>query len=380
MFSSKIPSQLIGSAVLKNGKNFLFPISSAAINRTQVATLKATYGEKYPYAEPFPYKLKPYTTFHAYYDKALKRFNENSKIIVVEGNIAVGKSNFAKRLAAGFDMEYFGPLSDRAVFTNNDYKMDVRTLNDMLPESAKFYDLADFYKDPHPEKGTVGKLLINWYREKFFYYCEALKHLLNTGQGVVMATSVYSDAVYVNALRSVGWCTPEFVKYYRTLMNQSICELMKPHLTIYLDAPVDVIKERIQKRKIPSEVGARNLTEKYLKAIEDSYKNQFLPEFRYRLIIEELQWLKLEGEDKDDPRFEDWNRSDDDTLMEMRLFLENDIDKYHLFTMPQPWDCPEIMMKPDDQFVYDRLAEEHPVFKHRPGWSPELGHSVLFKF
>jgi len=50
------------------------------------------------------------------------------------------------------------------------------------------YDLAKFYADKHPEKGTVGKLQLTWYDHKFLDYANALKHVLNTGK---QASSLY---------------------------------------------------------------------------------------------------------------------------------------------------------------------------------------------
>ena len=36
--------------------------------------------------------------------------------------------------------------------------------------------------------------------------------------------------------------------YYYDYRDNSLCELLKPHLTIYLDAPVNVLKQRIKER------------------------------------------------------------------------------------------------------------------------------------
>merc|ERR1711976_925908 len=69
-----------------------------------VATLIPTHGEKFPYPEPWDYKKKPYTFWSQFTDRTRKRFNPNTKMIVVEGGPAVGKNEFAKRLAKNFDM------------------------------------------------------------------------------------------------------------------------------------------------------------------------------------------------------------------------------------------------------------------------------------
>ena len=40
---------------------------------------------------------------------------------------------------------------------------------------------------------------------------------------------------------------------------------------------------------------------------------------RYVQIAEELQLVKLEGEDNDDPKFTDWSRQDEDDWSKFRL-------------------------------------------------------------
>jgi len=47
-----------------------------------VATLRATFGEKYPYEEPFPYEQWPLHTFAWTMDYTEWRFCENSKVFL----------------------------------------------------------------------------------------------------------------------------------------------------------------------------------------------------------------------------------------------------------------------------------------------------------
>lgn len=55
---------------------------------------------------PYDYKNKDYGFISAIFDKTTKRFDENSKLIVIEGPIAAGKSKFAKELADELEMLY----------------------------------------------------------------------------------------------------------------------------------------------------------------------------------------------------------------------------------------------------------------------------------
>ncbi len=153
----------------------------AAVAPIQVATLKATWGEKYPYLPPYPYETKKYNLIREFLDNTSKRLNENSKIIVVEGNVACGKNDFAKRLAKSFDLMYVEPIMDDDCFILQENGFDVRDLNELLPKSAQFYDLQKFYSDPNPKSGVVGRLQLIWYKEKYEIYCKALQHMLSTG-------------------------------------------------------------------------------------------------------------------------------------------------------------------------------------------------------
>jgi len=365
----------------------------------RVATLKATHGEKYPYSAPFPYWKKKYNTLAAFLESTAWRFNENSKIIVVEGNVGVGKTEFAQSLAKEFDLKYFPPTLDSAVFfADNDWGYDSRKLDPLLPEGAKAYDLSRFLSDPHPERGTVGRLQLNWYECKFMDYALALKHLLSTGQGVVLVRSVYSDQVFVDAMRRMGYVTPQFVKYYADYRANSICDLLKPHMTIYLDAPISTLRERINARKDPREVGSKILSDKYLQTIADVYRDKFLPlmrksgevveidwkekatEMDMDVIAEELQLCTLEAEDSEDTKFADWTRNDEEDYTKLRLMLDDREMLLGLFMAPLPWECPEVMFTQDDAAAYARIVKEHPIYKFAPGWAPTLGHRTALKF
>jgi len=367
-------------------------------NAIQVATLKATYGGKYPYSKPFPYERKKYGLLESFYDKTIPRLNENSKVIVVEGNVGVGKTEFARKLATDFDMKFFPQSTDRDCFIRDDYGFDMRKLDEMLPPSAQSYDLAKFYADKHPEKGLVGKLQLQWYEKKYRDYMDALKHLLSTGQGVVLVRSVYSDSVFVEACRRMNWLTPNFVQYYYELRDNSICELWKPHLTIFLDAPIEVLRQRINKRNDPREVNSKVLSDEYLKTIQSFYRDKFLPSMRESgevveidwaevanemdmdMIVEELQLLKLEKEDPDDTKYEDWSRNEEDDYMNLRRFIDSEALTTGILTKELPYVCPEVLPTQDDAAALTRVLLEHPVFRYRAGWAPDLGHRPYLKF
>lgn len=82
-----------------------------------------------------------------------------SKVVILEGNIGVGKTTLACRLGRELD-----------------YRV-------MLEPTAKNPYLSKFYKDP---KNYALKLQLWIFRQRFMMYVEALKHLIETGKNVCL--------------------------------------------------------------------------------------------------------------------------------------------------------------------------------------------------
>jgi len=74
---------------LTNVQKILFRAPQSARHITGMA-LQATLGPKPKKPAPFPYKEKDYTFFNSMFDKTTSRFDENSKLIVLEGPVGIG--------------------------------------------------------------------------------------------------------------------------------------------------------------------------------------------------------------------------------------------------------------------------------------------------
>ena len=59
------------------------------------------------------------------------------QIIVIDGNVAVGKNDFGRKLAKDFDMRFYPSIGPDRVYINEDYGYDMRKMNDILPPSAR---------------------------------------------------------------------------------------------------------------------------------------------------------------------------------------------------------------------------------------------------
>lgn len=153
---------------------------------------------------PFPYKEKRYNFFRALFDPTESRLDENSKLIIVEGPPAAGKGLLAKELADDLGMAYF-PSPTMAENYINEYGYDLRQLDDQLPASCKSYDENDFLRDPMRMNGSkAARFQLSKLTFRYQRHLEALAHILNTGQGVVMDRSPHSDLVYITAMAKAG--------------------------------------------------------------------------------------------------------------------------------------------------------------------------------
>lgn len=75
---------------------------------------------------------------------------------------------------------------------------------------------------------------------------------------------------------------------YYDLRKNTLNELLRPHLVIYLHVPINKVQEKIKQRNNRVEVSSSALTPAYLKVMEDKYKQNYLKDIRY---IEFKQWF-----------------------------------------------------------------------------------------
>lgn len=255
---------------------------------------------------PYPYKDKGYTFLNAVFDNTLKRFDENTKVrefieikmvfgtklnvfqvIVVDGPIASGKSVFAKALADELEM-HFVPEASLDLLYVNSYGFDMRTLNSELPATTKCFDEKDFCRNP--KHRLASNFQIQKYILRFEQYVDSLAHLLSTGQGLVFDRSCYSDFVFMETMFRNNMINRDVRRVYNELKANTIGELLRPHLAIYLDVPVDKTMDNIKKRANEWELKSPILSEKYLSDMESIYKQQYLKDISVHAELLVYDW------------------------------------------------------------------------------------------
>lgn len=167
-------------------------------------------------------------------------------LIIVEGNISAGKSTLTRDLASSLGYRVF-----------------------LEPTSTNPY-LADFYREP---KKFALKMQVYLLRRRFHTYIEALKHVLETGQGAVLDRSIFSDWVFAEKNRLDGNIDVDGFFYYTSLRDQMLRDLPFPHVTLYLDVAAEECHKRIHGlRKRAAEVDS-GIPLAYLQGLDGCYRS-----------------------------------------------------------------------------------------------------------
>ncbi|XP_058831197.1 NADH dehydrogenase [ubiquinone] 1 alpha subcomplex subunit 10, mitochondrial [Topomyia yanbarensis] len=353
---------------------------------------KTLRGSNLSRPKPFPYLEKEYTAFQACKDVLFKtttsRFDENTKVVVVDGPIAAGKSAFAKELATELEMKYF-PESNMDSYYLNRYGYDMRQLDPQLPPNMRSFDTNNFLQDP--TNRNVATFQIRMMVLRYSQYIDALAHLFSTGEGVVLDRCVYSDFVFLEAMYKSGFISKAARSVYYDLVKNTFAELMKPHLVIYLDVPVQVVKDRIKKRAHPAEVNTKVLTDQYLKDMEQIYKQQYLKDIsnhaellvydwsdygETEVVVEDIERIDFDRFDKDDTHMRDWRMENEEEWTEARARYMNKPDLLNFFNVPR-YDVPELVVSPEDFKDWYDVWFEAPGMKFRKGYNVECGDTGI---
>uniref|UniRef100_A0A023FYU2 NADH dehydrogenase [ubiquinone] 1 alpha subcomplex subunit 10, mitochondrial n=1 Tax=Amblyomma parvum TaxID=251391 RepID=A0A023FYU2_AMBPA len=346
------------------------------------------FRERVQKPKPFPYETKTMRFWQFLFDSTLSRFDENTRMIVVEGNIASGKSALAKTIAEEFELKHFEEPSFDQIYVD-DYGFDNRTLDPFLPPSCRSCDIKKFYEDPHND--NVAIMQLHMYMLRFERHVDALVHMLNTGQGVVLERSCYSDFVFADTMRKFGYISNIAWKMYHKCRYYSLPQLLKPQLVIYLDAPSDILLQRIRERNRPEEVKSKVLTKAYLDEIESVYKQNYLRSVRKEtellmydwshfgdaeMVLDDIEHVDFEGylSDPYGPMMADWRKIDDVwNDYRYRLTAEKDEVMNHLYI--DLYDAPELYRSGEDEeemmLVLEKFRDKRQLYEK--GFNKHLG-------
>ncbi|XP_032801352.1 NADH dehydrogenase [ubiquinone] 1 alpha subcomplex subunit 10, mitochondrial-like [Petromyzon marinus] len=254
-------------------------------------------------------------------DGITKKLSVSSKIIVLDGNLAAGKTTLGRMLAEKMGLLYF----EEASVPYWEKKSKERALPP--PPFKGSCSLENFYADPKSPDGNSVRLQLLMFHTRLLQYSDALEHLLNTGQGVILDRSLYSDFVFVDTMHKSGFLEKHAVDYYYEARANSILAILPPHIVLYLDVPVPEIQHRLIQRGRPFE---QNISDSYLQDIEDVYKSKFLPEMSLTSEVLQFDWSTFGDVDKVADCVNSvhltkgpWLLQTDSSLHQLKMLVEN---------------------------------------------------------
>uniref|UniRef100_UPI00358ED8D2 NADH dehydrogenase [ubiquinone] 1 alpha subcomplex subunit 10, mitochondrial-like isoform X1 n=1 Tax=Myxine glutinosa TaxID=7769 RepID=UPI00358ED8D2 len=212
------------------------------------------------------------------------------KVVVLDGNLAAGKTTLGQLVAEKIGFLY----TNEAIMSSLEDQQQEKVLH--LPYlNGELGSLERFYDDPESSDDNAFRLQLCMFYTRLLQYADALKHLFKTGQGVVLDRSIYSDFVFLETMHRQGFIPKHYVQMYNEMKQNVFVKLPAPHVVIYLDVSIHEIQRRLVVRGRPFE---QNISDCYLKEIEDVYKERFLPQMHQTSAVLHYDWSNFGDVDK----------------------------------------------------------------------------------
>lgn len=185
------------------------------------------------------------------------------RYIAVEGPIGVGKTTLAKRLALTFNYDTLLEKAEENPFLERFYAHE---RNAALPTQLFFlFQRMQLINDLHQQDMFEPVRVADFLLEK--------------------------DALFAEVTLS-----PEELLLYQQVYNHLTLDAPTPDLVIYLQAPVDIQRQRISNRGVEAE---RNISGDYLRQLNDAYTRFFHFYDAAPLLIvnaAEIDWINNPGD------------------------------------------------------------------------------------
>ena len=194
---------------------------------------------------------------------SLQDLKQAPRFIAVEGPIGVGKTSLTKRLAETFNYE-------------------------LLLENAEENPFLDrFYKNPRQHALAT----------QLFFLFQRAQQIEESRQSDLFEPVRVSDFL-IDKDRLFAELNLEKDEYnlYHKVYRHLVIDAPKPDLVIYLQAPTEVLLQRIQKRGIPSEL---MIESEYLNQLNRAYTEFFYYYSDSKLLIVNSAEIDLVDNDED---------------------------------------------------------------------------------
>ena len=185
------------------------------------------------------------------------------KYIAIEGPIGVGKTTLANKIAATFNYDAF------------------------LEQPAENPFLKNFYRNPSQSALAT----------QLFFLFQRMQQIQDLKQrSLFEAVRVADFLIEKDRLFAEVTLSNEEMDLYDKVYDHITLDAPSPDLVIYLQAPIDVLKDRITKR---GNINEQYLTLEYLEKLNDAYSRFFLDYNDDPLLIINAADINLESNEAD---------------------------------------------------------------------------------
>ena len=185
------------------------------------------------------------------------------KYIAIEGPIGVGKTTLANKIAETFNYDAF------------------------LEQPAENPFLKNFYRNPSQSALAT----------QLFFLFQRMQQIQDLKQRSLFETVRVADfLIEKDRLFAEVTLTNEEMDLYDKVYDHITLDAPNPDLVIYLQAPIDVLKDRITRR---GNINEQYLTLDYLERLNDAYSRFFLDYNSAPLLIINAADINLESNEAD---------------------------------------------------------------------------------
>jgi len=380
--------RFVTSALVKNNR-------SPMILGARSIMGKALRGDvERPQSQIFPHETKDFTWWRELFDRTTTKMDSNSRIIVVDGAHAIGKTDVAKQLAEEFDMKFM-PYKRMSDYYINYYGEDMNDYSVYFPDIFKPYDERDFSRNPTgPIEGCGDRYHLNVWLEKVNHYVYALKHLYNTGQGVVIESNPWGDYAHLEAAFNQRWMDRATRDAIKKSYHIGLHRLQRPHVLVYLDAPAETVMRNIKARGNPWDKDSPVWTNKrYLNDIYNEMKRRFLHNFQKHshvlvydwsspgemdIVVDDIEKLECDWTDEYDDLLRDWslNRFEKGHNVKRALYCKRYYREFLEVMMVDHWkwnEATHLHLHAEDVFMFIDVLRNIKSERFAPGFNEYMG-------
>lgn len=226
---------------------------------------------------------------------------------------------------------------------------------------------------------------------RYATYVDALAHLFNTGRGIVLEKSPFTEHVFVEAAYQQGWIDKTSRTLFYRKRENTLPYVLRPNLIVYLDAPLDVVQSNIRARAQTTHPWEKNSpvfeNKDYMQhCYWDLLKKQYLKEAAVHsqvlvydwseggdteVVVEDIERLNMDYWDKYDTQQKDWRMHTEENYAKKRLELTR--RRYLSFFNVDYWHADKVNRSQSEMIDFLKYSHRVPGSRFSHGYNDDVG-------